>query len=259
MDRRLAEAARLGFTDARWCRPGVKAAPPGLRAISRPTTSARHCKALQRDRGRQWRSIRGGAMAVKSSGRPTANVVQLARPTLRETIGRLAPGTALRDGLERILRGRTGALIVLGYDDSVEAICDGGFSLDVALRAHPAARAVEDGRRGGAVQRRHPDPAGQRAAGARPVDPHRRVRHPAPLRGAHRGPDRLSRCLGEPFDEHRDGLRRRRAARGARLRDHPVARQPDHRHAGALQVPPRRGAAGSCRPRRSRTSSRCAT
>jgi diadenylate cyclase len=53
------------------------------------------------------------------------------RPTLREAVGRLAPGTALRDGLERILRGRTGALIVLGYDDSVEAICDGGFSLDV--------------------------------------------------------------------------------------------------------------------------------
>lgn len=54
-----------------------------------------------------------------------------ATPTLRETIGRLAPGTALRDGLERILRGRTGALIVLGYDDSVESICDGGFALDV--------------------------------------------------------------------------------------------------------------------------------
>ncbi|WP_163756838.1 DNA integrity scanning diadenylate cyclase DisA [Mycobacterium botniense] len=53
------------------------------------------------------------------------------RPTLREAIARLAPGTALRDGLERILRGRTGALIVLGYDESVEAICDGGFSLDV--------------------------------------------------------------------------------------------------------------------------------
>src|SRR5215204_7374733 len=70
-------------------------------------------------------------MAVKSSGRSSRNVVQLARPTLRETIARLAPGTALRDGLERILRGRTGALIVIGYDDSVEAICDGGFELDV--------------------------------------------------------------------------------------------------------------------------------
>ena len=52
-------------------------------------------------------------------------------PTLRDTIGRLAPGTALRDGLERILRGRTGALIVLGYDERVETICDGGFALDV--------------------------------------------------------------------------------------------------------------------------------
>src|SRR6202000_211097 len=53
------------------------------------------------------------------------------RPSLREAVARLAPGTALRDGLGRILRDRTGALIVLGYDDSVEAICDGGFSLDV--------------------------------------------------------------------------------------------------------------------------------
>src|SRR6478672_6787273 len=70
-------------------------------------------------------------MAVKASGRSSRNVVQIARPTLRETIARLAPGTALRDGLERILRGRTGALIVLGYDDSVEGICDGGFALDV--------------------------------------------------------------------------------------------------------------------------------
>ncbi|EID12315.1 DNA integrity scanning protein DisA [Mycobacterium xenopi RIVM700367] len=58
-------------------------------------------------------------------------ITPVPRPTLREAISRLAPGTGLRDGLERILRGRTGALIVLGYDDSVEAICDGGFSLDV--------------------------------------------------------------------------------------------------------------------------------
>lgn len=52
-------------------------------------------------------------------------------PTLRDTVARLAPGTGLRDGLERILRGRTGAIIVLGHDESVEAVCDGGFSLDV--------------------------------------------------------------------------------------------------------------------------------
>lgn len=61
----------------------------------------------------------------------TNGLAQPAVANLRETIGRLAPGTALRDGLERILRGRTGALIVLGHDERVEAICDGGFSLDV--------------------------------------------------------------------------------------------------------------------------------
>ncbi len=50
---------------------------------------------------------------------------------LRATLALVAPGTALRDGLERILRGRTGALIVMGHDRGVEALCTGGFPLDV--------------------------------------------------------------------------------------------------------------------------------
>ncbi len=50
---------------------------------------------------------------------------------LRATLALVAPGTDLRDGLERILRGRTGALIVLGHDKMVEQICTGGFPLDV--------------------------------------------------------------------------------------------------------------------------------
>ena len=56
------------------------------------------------------------------------------RPTVvahRAVLARVAPGTPLRDGLERILRGRTGALIVLGYDQGVDDLCDGGFRLDV--------------------------------------------------------------------------------------------------------------------------------
>jgi len=54
---------------------------------------------------------------------------------LRETLAAVAPGTELRDGLERILRGRTGALIVLGIDEVVEEISTGGFVLDVAFSA----------------------------------------------------------------------------------------------------------------------------
>jgi diadenylate cyclase len=50
---------------------------------------------------------------------------------LRSTLAAVAPGGELRDGLERILRGRTGALIVLGIDETVEALCSGGFVLDV--------------------------------------------------------------------------------------------------------------------------------
>ncbi len=54
---------------------------------------------------------------------------------LRSTLAAVAPGTALRDGLERILRGNTGALIVIGHDKGVQALCTGGFALDVAFAA----------------------------------------------------------------------------------------------------------------------------
>ena len=54
---------------------------------------------------------------------------------LRATLAAVAPGTALRDGLERILRGNTGGLIVLGHDKTVEALTTGGFSLDVDFSA----------------------------------------------------------------------------------------------------------------------------
>jgi diadenylate cyclase len=53
----------------------------------------------------------------------------------RATLAAVAPGTPFRDGLERILRGHTGALIVLGHDKVVEGICTGGFELDVEFSA----------------------------------------------------------------------------------------------------------------------------
>jgi diadenylate cyclase len=54
---------------------------------------------------------------------------------MRATLAAVAPGTALRDGLERILRGNTGGLVVLGHDKTVETICTGGFPLDVEFSA----------------------------------------------------------------------------------------------------------------------------
>jgi diadenylate cyclase len=54
---------------------------------------------------------------------------------LRATLAAVAPGTELREGLERILRGRTGALIVLGHDKAVDAIATGGFEIDIEFTA----------------------------------------------------------------------------------------------------------------------------
>ncbi|MDO9379334.1 MAG: DNA integrity scanning diadenylate cyclase DisA [Nocardioidaceae bacterium] len=54
---------------------------------------------------------------------------------VRAVMAGVAPGTTLREGLERILRGRTGALIVLGEDKEIEQMSTGGFVLDVPFSA----------------------------------------------------------------------------------------------------------------------------
>jgi diadenylate cyclase len=51
----------------------------------------------------------------------------------RAALSLVAPGTPLRDGLERIVRGSTGALIVLGFDPVVADICSGGFELSAGF------------------------------------------------------------------------------------------------------------------------------
>ncbi|MDR1294347.1 MAG: DNA integrity scanning diadenylate cyclase DisA, partial [Bifidobacteriaceae bacterium] len=54
---------------------------------------------------------------------------------MRATLVSVAPGTELRDGLDRVLRGRTGALVVLGFNETVAAMSSGGFVLDVQFSA----------------------------------------------------------------------------------------------------------------------------
>src|SRR6266540_5294952 len=42
----------------------------------------------------------------------------------------VAPGTPLRDGLDRVVKAKRGTLVVVGDDPDVLAICSGGFLLD---------------------------------------------------------------------------------------------------------------------------------
>ena len=49
---------------------------------------------------------------------------------VRHLMAILAPGMPIRAGLERIVRGHTGALIVLGDSEKVWEVASGGFVLD---------------------------------------------------------------------------------------------------------------------------------
>ncbi|MEO5680599.1 MAG: diadenylate cyclase, partial [Acidimicrobiales bacterium] len=47
-----------------------------------------------------------------------------------QALAAVAPGTPLREGLDRILQSGKGALIVIGDGPEVLQICSGGFLLD---------------------------------------------------------------------------------------------------------------------------------
>ena len=63
------------------------------------------------------------------------NVPELTRRenelNITEVLKMIAPGTPIRDGLENILKAKTGALIVIGDTKEVLDLVDGGFQLDV--------------------------------------------------------------------------------------------------------------------------------
>jgi len=52
---------------------------------------------------------------------------------LHDALATVAPGTALRDGLDRIVRAKMGGLVVVGDGPEVLSICSGGFLLDAAF------------------------------------------------------------------------------------------------------------------------------
>lgn len=53
-----------------------------------------------------------------------------ANDSMRSALARIAPGTPLRDGLDRVIRSKAGALLVLSDDPEVLSICSGGFLVD---------------------------------------------------------------------------------------------------------------------------------
>lgn len=49
---------------------------------------------------------------------------------LLKVVRMVAPGSPLREGIDNVLRAKTGGLIVIGYDEEMRPLIDGGFSID---------------------------------------------------------------------------------------------------------------------------------
>ncbi|MBL5766557.1 DNA integrity scanning protein DisA [Heyndrickxia sporothermodurans] len=55
---------------------------------------------------------------------------KLQQKSMSEILQLIAPGTPIREGIDNVLRANTGGLIVLGYNDRIKAIVDGGFTIN---------------------------------------------------------------------------------------------------------------------------------
>lgn len=55
---------------------------------------------------------------------------KLGEQSISDVLQFLAPGTPLREGIDNVLRANTGGLIVVGYNEKVKGIVDGGFEIN---------------------------------------------------------------------------------------------------------------------------------
>lgn len=58
---------------------------------------------------------------------------KLGEQTVSEVLQFIAPGTPIREGIDNVLRANTGGLIVIGYNEKVKSLVDGGFHINCAF------------------------------------------------------------------------------------------------------------------------------
>ena len=136
----------------------------------------------------------------------------------------VAPGTPLREGLDRILQAHMGALIVVGDGPDVLSVCSGGFLLDAEFTPQ---RLSELAKMDGAIilaVRRIADRPGQRAPRARPQHPH--ARRPAPGTAPPSGSPARSTCRSSRSPRTCRVVAIHRARREAHARADPARARP---------------------------------
>src|SRR5687768_2045324 len=68
---------------------------------------------------------------ARGTGEELAELEARQEPRLVKALEMVAPGTALREGIDNIVHARTGRLIVIGEPDELSFLCSGGIKLDI--------------------------------------------------------------------------------------------------------------------------------
>ncbi len=136
---RRARARRRGAHRPRRGPPSGRSPPGRLHPGAGAGLGAEHVRraAAGHDRARGAHAGRGadpGPIGGRCAGRAgyDAGVADGAGGSqpLNDALAMIAPGTPLREGLDRILQAKHGALILVGDDPAVLSVCTGGFLLD---------------------------------------------------------------------------------------------------------------------------------
>src|SRR5262245_60594270 len=107
-------------------------------AVGRGAQAGRRGRGCAGRDGRGWRCIRARG-ADRGRGHPGSVPVSELIPDVRrdprmlDALRRTAPGTAMRQGINDILRGSEGALIVIGEPAELSFLFSGGIRLDQAF------------------------------------------------------------------------------------------------------------------------------
>ena len=196
-----------------------------------PTLAAGRCR-LERtppDDGPRWRRHR-----LRRIWRMPARY-RFLNAELRDALAKVAPGTPLRAGIERIVRSKGGALVVHQRRPRGAGHLLRRIPRRCAVQPATAVRAGQDGRRDHPVRELRADRPGQRAPRPRSHGAHERDRDPPPHRRAGRPVAERAGDLGERGDGRHQPLRRWLEAPAAGRQPPARPGQPGAADARALQ------------------------
>ena len=183
------------------------------------------------------------------SGEELTELEARQEPRFVKSLEMVAPGTAVREGIDNIVHARTGGLIVIGDPDELAFLFSRRDQAGHRLHAGAPLPAREDGRRDRAQRERDQDRVGQRPADARPDDPLVRDRHAPPHRRARVQADRRAGHRGLAAPRRRLALRRRREVHPRGDPGRAGQGQPGPGHARQVPHPARPGLHAPHRPR----------